>query len=655
MSVGDSDTEPVWLDGELARVGPYALGPRLGAGGAGTVYLATLEEDRPWGAAGTRVALKLLHPGRRLVPRALERLRREALVGMRVHHAAVVRTHEIGVHQHGVHELHYLVLEYVEGTTLSALIQGYGTVPEPLLRDLGLQIALGLQAIHAAGALHRDLKPTNVMITPDHHVKLMDLGLTHLLDEDVRLTASGMFLGTIEYAAPEQVQGDDPTTATDLYGLGVVLYEAATGRNPFAGGHHLAVLQRHLTLVPRRAGDLNPELSPFLEELLATLLHKEPAQRFSSAGEVAELLERGESTPWWRRREAQLERGGEGLLPRRLRGEGGSAFVGREPELEQLRALWRDARAGRGRALLLEGEGGVGKTRLLEELLRGLEIEREQVHLLYGAFAPGAVGVAAGALSQALLERYGAAALEAELVRRLPAMAPIMPQVAAVITGSATALPQPLPLETLHAVFSQLAAAFAEQRPTLWIVEDLHHTTVDNRSYFLALARMARERRMLIVGTAREGLPAGELEQLTRLEHARHLKLGRLQPEDVVRLVQREVPSRSYAEELGARIAAKCDGNPYFALELVRELRARGQLTPTHPSTGFHSHSLEMPSTVRELLLARLADFGREERGVLDLAAVEGFEFDPDLLARVRQERRLHVLETLADIERRHR
>jgi tetratricopeptide (TPR) repeat protein len=648
--------EPPWLE-PPAVLGPCRLLRRLGAGAAGVVYLAALEEDRPWGAAGTRVALKLLHPGRRLVPRALQRLRREAELGMRVRHPAVVRTYEAGTTQCDELELHYLLLEYVEGRTLAAIVAELGVVPEPLLRDLALQAAQGLAAIHAEGALHRDVKPLNLMVTPDHQLKLMDLGLAHLIEGGARLTVSGTFLGTVEYAAPEQIEGITPSPATDLYALGVVLYEAATGVNPFTGGNQLAVMQRQLTLQPRPASEVAAPLSPFLDELLATLLRKRPEERFPGARELAAVLEAGEVSSWWRERDLAARRGSRSPLPRRLRDERDGTLVGRERELAELRALWEDAKRGDGRAALLEGEGGVGKSRLVRELLRGIEGERDELHVLYGSYAPGAVGIGSGALSQALGEIFAPELLESELLRRLPGLAALVPRFAALLR-EAPAPPDspPLGAEAFAALFAGIAASLAGERPTVWVVEDLHHTTADTRAYLLAMARAARGRRLLLLGTTRRPLPAVERENLMRLEHARMLHLGRLSPREVVRMVEAAGGSARAAEELGGRIAVKSDGNPYFALEIVAELKRRGVLQPAHSSwAGLRLASLEVPSTVRELLLARLEGFAREERSLLDLAAVAGFEFDPDLLARVREQRRLHVLETLAEIERKHR
>ena len=153
---------------------------------------------------------------------------------------------------------------YIEGRTLQELMRQFKVIPEALLRELGAQIADALQAVHEAGAIHRDIKPANVLVTPFHRVKVMDLGIARLLDESTGLTQPEHFVGTALYAAPEQFGGKDVGPAADLYALGVVLYECATGTQPFAAQGLQAVMRRQLDVVPPRAGSSNPQTQSFL-------------------------------------------------------------------------------------------------------------------------------------------------------------------------------------------------------------------------------------------------------------------------------------------------------------------------------------------------------------------------------------------------------
>jgi serine/threonine protein kinase len=260
-------------------------------------------------------------------------------------------------------------------------------------------VAKALSAIHAAGAVHRDLKPENVLITEDHEIKVMDLGVARLADEQVRLSQTGAFVGSLHYAAPEQFGGGaDVDSRADLHGLGLLLYEIATGTNPFADEDARVVMRRILSEPPRKAGELNPQLSPFFEELVAQLLTKDAAGRFDSADDVLSILDEAEQSAWWRDCALQLRTTTHRPL-RRIRIPRETAVYGRDAELAQLRALYETANSGDGRVLLIEGEAGIGKTRLVDEFVSRLQQDGEEVNFLFASYPPGGAATAAGAFS----------------------------------------------------------------------------------------------------------------------------------------------------------------------------------------------------------------------------------------------------------------
>ena len=220
------------------------------------------------------------------------RFQREAELGRRLNHPAVARTFESGTSLAGPTEHRFLVQELVEGRALRELMNELGTVPEPLLRDLTLQVARALTAIHAAGAVHRDLKPGNILVTPDHHVKVTDLGIAHLEDDPVGLTGTGNFVGSLLYAAPEQF-GDEPVTpATDLYALGVLFFEMLTGQLPFRASDRDALLELQRTATAPDPRSIRKDCHEEARKIVLRLLEKNPAKRYRDGHHLLEELKR---------------------------------------------------------------------------------------------------------------------------------------------------------------------------------------------------------------------------------------------------------------------------------------------------------------------------------------------------------------------------
>jgi len=630
------------------QIGPYVLEAELGSGGMGTVY-------RAQGADGP-VALKLLHPHLLSSPGAFKRFLREAELGRRVVHENVVRTLDIDVTEIDGRSHYFLVMEFVEGQTLRQLLEELGQVPEALCRHITGSIADALGAIHAAGAVHRDLKPENVLITPAHVVKVMDLGIALLVDEALRLSQTGHFLGSVPYAAPEQWLFDSEVDArADLFSVGVMLYELATGRHPFRGLGDRSLGPPNLADV-RPAGSVNPQLSPFFEELAACLMAPAPAARLSSAAELAHVVREAENSTWWHGRAPALRRETRHPL-RRIRVPRETPLLGREAELAALREAFDLARAGEGRVVLLEGEAGIGKTRLVDEFVGTVEREGSDLSFLFGSYPPGGAATAAGAFSTAYREHFGAERLEEALAAHLPATVGLVPAFAALLRG--TAPPEgtaPLDKSSLQTVFIQATRSLAQERPVIVLIDDLHFAPPEGLALFTALSLAAPGHRILLIGTARK-LPEDWSASLNRPGHVARLELARLGPRDLTRLLAEALHSESLARQLGWQIAAKSDGNPFFVFEILQDLRRRGVLTQVGGrwSTTSALEHIDVPSSITDLVKTRLAALSNEDRDVLEVAACIGFEFDPSLVAEATGAPLLPTLKRFARIEAAHR
>jgi eukaryotic-like serine/threonine-protein kinase len=258
----------------------YELQRRLGSGGAGTVWRA---HDH---TLGRGVAIKLLHADLADDPAVEARFRTEATAAARLTHPNAVQVYDVGRDDHD----DYLVMELVEGPSLAVLLRD-GPLPPGTAAAVGSRVAAALGAAHEAGIVHRDVKPANVLLSADGRIKLADFGIARVLGEaSARLTRAGTLLGTARYLAPEQL-GDDPVDArADVYALGLVLYEALTGQQPFGDGSPVEVATRRLTTSLPPIRELAPEVPSELQALVERATNREPDQRPEDGRELASAL-----------------------------------------------------------------------------------------------------------------------------------------------------------------------------------------------------------------------------------------------------------------------------------------------------------------------------------------------------------------------------
>jgi two-component system, LytTR family, response regulator len=263
------------------KIAHYQVVSRLGQGGMGAVYLA--DDTR----LGRRVALKVLPPEVGADVDRMQRFVQEARLASALTHPNVAYIHEIG--QDG--DLWFLAMEYVDGSPISARIQE-GPIKVSEILEIGIQVADALDDAHSKGIVHRDIKPANLMLTPRGHVKVLDFGLAKLekplqnTQDTQLLTTAGLVLGTVEYMSPEQALGREVDQRTDIFSLGVVLYEMATGRLPFAGTNSSETMARILQAQPDAMARFNYDVPEELERVVRKCLEKERERRYQSAREL---------------------------------------------------------------------------------------------------------------------------------------------------------------------------------------------------------------------------------------------------------------------------------------------------------------------------------------------------------------------------------
>ncbi|MBP7587124.1 MAG: protein kinase [Thermoanaerobaculia bacterium] len=296
MNAGGSAPEPIFTPGELVAR-RYRIARYLGQGAAGEVYGV---EDLQ---LGSRVALKVLRPGTSRDPQAIERFKREILLARRVSHPNVCRIFDLGAHERassdegGAEALHFLTMEWLEGETLARRIQEAGAFDEGPAVAIARQLCRGLAAAHDAGVVHRDFKSSNILLVPGpdgERAVITDFGLARSSNqsaEGVTLTEAGGLLGTPAYMAPEQVAGLPASPASDLYALGVVLYEMLSGSLPFHGESPLEVAVKRLREPPTPIDTYRIGISARFRATIERCMAREPEARFASAEAAIRFLD----------------------------------------------------------------------------------------------------------------------------------------------------------------------------------------------------------------------------------------------------------------------------------------------------------------------------------------------------------------------------
>ena len=257
----------------------YEITQLLGEGGMSYVYKAIDKQLQ------RTVAIKTLKPNYVEQEKFVERFKREAQTAANLNHPNIVQ-----IFDWGIGDEPFFVMEYIEGNTLTSIIANKRTISMNDILFIGAQVSSGLQAAHSKGLVHRDIKPGNIMITPEGKVKVTDFGIVSLQNEESDITKTGSILGTASYISPEQAQGKPVSKESDLYSLGTVLYELITGRPPFEGDTPIATATKHITDKPERLSTYRADIPKGIENAVLKLLHKYPKDRFKNAEDLRAVL-----------------------------------------------------------------------------------------------------------------------------------------------------------------------------------------------------------------------------------------------------------------------------------------------------------------------------------------------------------------------------
>jgi class 3 adenylate cyclase len=609
---------------ETLAAGRYRIGRLLGEGSKKRVYLAhdvRLERD---------VAVALIKT-EGLDEAGLARVRREArAMGRLGDHPHIVTAHDVG-EDNGQP---YIVSQYMSGGSVGDLLEQAPQHRLPIDHALRLahEITRGLAHAHERSIIHRDLKPSNVWLTGDGTAKLGDFGLAMALDRS-RLTVEGMMVGTVTYMPPEQALGRTADARSDLYALGAMVYEMVTGRPPFLGDDAVAIISQHINTPPVAPSWHNPEVPRALEALILRLLAKAPEERPETATVVNDALRAIATTA-----DAIVAPAPEDANP--LDRLAGGVFVGREHEMDLLRAGLESTLSGRGRLILLVGEPGIGKTRTAEELVTYARLRRAQV--LWGRCYEGEGAPVYWPWVQLIrlyVHEREPAALLSEMGSGAGAIAQMVSEVRERLPG--VTLPPPLDAEQARFRLFDGVSTFlknaAKSQPLVLVLDDLHWADKPSLLLLQFLARELRATRLLVVATYRD-VELGRqhpltqtLGDLSREQLAERVVLRGLTARDVTRFIEMTAGLRP-PEALVAAVYKETEGNPFFVNEVVRLLVADGRLQ--HPET-VKSWSVGIPQSVREVVGRRLDRLSERCNQILSVGSIIGREFDLDVLRLV--------------------
>ena len=546
----------------------------------------------------------------------LARVQREAQAMAKLgDHANVVTIHDVGEDAGQP----YIVSQYMSGGAVDSL-----ALPLPIERTLEIAagVCRGLAHAHAHGVVHRDLKPGNVWLAADGSAQIGDFGLAVAFEQS-RLTMHGMLVGTVAYMPPEQALGGEVTPRADLYSLGCMLYEMITGRPPFVSDNPTAVISQHINTRPVAPSWHSEACPQDLEDIVVRLLAKDPNERFGGAEEVLAALERVDPN------QKAASHSDSNVLDRLALG----VFVGREQELERLRAAFDNATSGHGGLVMLVGEPGIGKTRTTQELetyakMRGAQVLWGRTHESAGAPAywpwlqAGNQYAAAHADDLAdVIGPHMPPGSVAELTRIFPWLRG-QPNVAEPEEINDPEVAQ----FRLFDAYASYLRAIAANAPLVVALDDLHWADKPTLLLLQHIARELARMPVLIIGNyrdtdiTRQSALSETLASLNRESGFERIVLRGLSRSEVAAYIKARANVDPRPEVLG-RIFEETEGNAFFLSEVVNLMAQEGTLTRDSVS------DIAIPDGVREALGRRLNRLSEETNELLQVGAIIGRDF----------------------------
>jgi serine/threonine protein kinase/ABC-type transport system substrate-binding protein len=615
----------------------YQILREIGRGGMGVVYLARdplLQRD---------VALKVITPDF-LGSEAVERFKREARVVANMDHPAIVGVHDIGEHGGSL----FFVMPYVAGTNLRSFIKE-GVLSLGDVLDIGIQVSEALEYSHSKDVVHRDVKPENILVTRDDssgdniRVRVTDFGLA-IATAQSHLTKTGTLVGTISYLSPEQLSARELDHRTDIYSLGIVLYECLVGKTPYVGEIQ-SVLYRIAHEIPQSPRAMGADIPEELEEIIMRCLEKDPAKRFQRSKEVADALKRHRSKlrDTERQQKLSMVHRASVVVQRPMQ----SPFIGREKEFTDLQRSLNASLQGECQFVVVGGEAGIGKSRFLDELENLARAKK--IRLLHSRFVEQDQAFPYQGFCEAIQEYFRIKVTTAsgpvdfsDLASDLVSLFPVLAEMAEftggqklIVTGEAKRT------QDRTYIFDLLARSFVRiggGKPLIILFEDLQNADVSLDALQYVIRRLGPTPTFL-VGTYRT-TEVDKHHPLMRMlksfqgdRRFAQINLEAFTVSEYREFLQTLVGSTEMEQSFVDKLYEATEGNPHFTKELVRSLIDSGRVVKNE--TGSWSLSAEttlssevLPPTIQETVEKRIERLPQDWREILSTASVLGKTFE---------------------------
>jgi tetratricopeptide (TPR) repeat protein/predicted Ser/Thr protein kinase len=679
----------------------YKLIERIGEGGFGVVYRA----EQP--AVDREVSIKVILPEYAKHPEFVRRFEAEARMVAKLEHPHIVPLYDYWRDEEGA----FLVMRWLRGGSLRDALES-GPWEVEALGQLLEQIADALRLAHEQGVIHRDLKPENILLDEDGHAYLTDFGIAKDIAGE-GLTQTGKIVGSVDYLAPEQAKGEEVTPRTDIYGLGVVLYEMLTGEHPFPGMTTVQMIQKHLNQPLPSIREIQLELPEAVDHVIQRATAKNPEERYSDALEVVEAYKRALTIEGMPIYEPQLpvilEEVDEEIEVQR------PVFVGRERELSQLDGFLEKTLTGQGQVVFVTGGAGRGKTALVNEFCRrtleghakliittgncnaqtGLgdpylpfrdvfsmltgdvekkftvgSITREHAQRLWKILPQTIDALLDFGTSSLDVLVFGETLLERTRVA-LPRGDERLRRLAKLVERRKSRVDD---IEQSH-LFEQCTNVLCDvstHHPLLLFVDDLQWADNASISLLFHLGRRIAGDRILIIGAYRPDEVAlgreGDRHPLEGIVNELKREYG-----DVILdlSLEEEAEGKGFVEDFldtepnhlsssfRQALYEHTGGHPLFTIELLRAMQDRGDIIKDEDGNWLEGPSLvwdTLPARIEAVIEERIGRLEEDLREALSVASVEGEDFTVQVLARVQDIKERQLLRELSqEMEKRHR